>query len=155
MCIFLAKYLFWHCCCASWAVQSALYLSRIEWASTFSLALPISPSLFHSSTHILSLREFCLPVCACESYVLNLAPFYVKYIEHSFDIILSIFFCMSSMLLLLLLLLFCLSFSLFVEAFHSNVYRTEIHLCMHRYVLCVYVCIQAMICCAVVLSSST
>lgn len=115
-----------------------LSLSLIEWASAFS-------SLFHSITLNLSLREFCLPLSfalfksVCESYVLNLAPFYVKYIEHSLDIILSIF-CMSSMMLL-----FCLSFSLFVEAFHSDVYRTEKHLCVH---------VESMLCYAM-LSSST
>lgn len=41
-------------------------------------------------------------------YILNLAPFYVKYIEHSLNIILSIFFIRFA---------FCLSFSLFAQPF--------------------------------------
>lgn len=63
MCIFLAKYLFWHCCCASWAVQSALALSASIECFFFSCSSPHLPfpfSLILSLSIMLSLRE-----CVC------------------------------------------------------------------------------------------
>lgn len=93
MCIFLAKYLFWHCCCY---LLSSTKCSQSVSIDFFTCPVPLNPfsSLFLSLTLILLL---CM--CVNVSYILYLAPFYVKYIEHSFDIILSIF-CMSWMLLL-------------------------------------------------------
>lgn len=98
----------------------------------------MSIDVFSYSPFSVSSLIFLLFVCvwAC---VLNLAPFYVKYIEHSLDIILSIFSFIRSLpfslsLSLPPLVFYCLSFSLFIEAFHSNVYLDRMmYACIDMY----------------------
>lgn len=91
-------------------------------ATVFSSLLSLSRSLVFVGSNIFSdvflAKIFVLtlfPLAATQRalnidccYILNLAPFYVKYIEHSLNIILSIFFIRFA---------FCLSFSLFAQPF--------------------------------------